>query len=241
MPIPQGHSTLATISESAQHTVAGKYSCVFGTAFAQPHALVARTASRPEPPSLTSVDAVSMRRKVLLVDDDPYSTTQLRQAAGVRRACSRRICGRERSGGPRHARRNADYSVLITDLRMPGMGGMDLIRELAHASGDGHHDRHDGLWFCSTAWSRRCGSGLCDFLTKPIDPTNLGDRHRPRPPQEAGVARTRSRSSASSSRRITAFHNIISKNPEMHKIFQLIPPHRRHQEHGPDRGGDRHG
>ena len=62
-----------------------------------------------------------MHRKVLLVDDDTYSTTQLKKLLETERV-ERRRRG-QRPGGPRRTLIATDYSVLITDLRMPGWAG----------------------------------------------------------------------------------------------------------------------
>ncbi len=62
-----------------------------------------------------------MRRKILVVDDDPYLSTQIRKLLesddlGVDAVSSAQEALTALSA--------SDYSVLITDLRMPGMGGM---------------------------------------------------------------------------------------------------------------------
>ena len=69
-----------------------------------------------------------MRRKVLVVDDDPYLTTQLRKLLESEELSVDTVSSAQEALTALAA---ADYSVLITDLRMPGMGGMELIREVA--------------------------------------------------------------------------------------------------------------
>src|SRR4028119_1239772 len=66
-----------------------------------------------------------MRRKVLVVDDDPYLTTQLRKLLESDEMSVDTFSSGQEALAALGA---ADYSVLITDLRMPGMGGMELIR-----------------------------------------------------------------------------------------------------------------
>ena len=110
-----------------------------------------------------------MRRKLLLVDDDPYSTTQLRK---LLESDSLSVDAVSSGQEALAALENADYSVLITDLRMPGMGGMDLIREVAQR-------RVMVTTIVTTAFGsfdrvvEAMRLGAYDFLTKPIDPTNL--------------------------------------------------------------------
>ena len=157
-----------------------------------------------------------MHRKVLLVDDDSHSTTQLKKLIeaddlGVDAVSS----GQEALS----ALTSTDYSILITDLRMPGMGGMDLIREVSLRR-----------MLVTTIVTTSFGSiervveamrlGAYDFLTKPIDPTQLKlvmDRALTMRELQDEVLDLRQRLKEEFS-----FHNIISKNAEMHKIFQLI-------------------
>src|ERR1700730_15318324 len=69
-----------------------------------------------------------MRRKLLVVDDDPYLTTQLRKLLESAELSVDTVSSAQEA---LTALGETDYSVLITDLKMPGMGGMDLIREVA--------------------------------------------------------------------------------------------------------------
>src|SRR4051794_29115005 len=69
-----------------------------------------------------------MRRKVLVVDDDPYLSTQLGKSLESDELSVDTVSSGQEALASLLA---TDYSVLITDLRMPGMGGMDLIREVA--------------------------------------------------------------------------------------------------------------
>ena len=102
---------------------------------------------------------------------------------------------------------------------MPGMGGMDLIREIAKRR-----------LLVTTIVTTSFGSiervveamrlGAYDFLTKPIDPTQLKivmDRALTKRALQDEVLQLRQQLKENYS-----FHSIISKNPEMHKIFQLI-------------------
>jgi DNA-binding NtrC family response regulator len=157
-----------------------------------------------------------MHRKVLLVDDDSYSTTQLKKLLETEEL---RVDAVSNGQEALSALSAADYSVLITDLRMPGMGGMDLIREVALRR-----------VLVTTIVTTSFGSiervveamrlGAYDFLTKPIDPTQLKivmDRALTKRALQDEVLQLRQQLKENYS-----FHNIISKCPEMHKIFQLI-------------------
>ncbi len=157
-----------------------------------------------------------MHRKVLLVDDDTYSTTQLKKLLETDELSVEAVSSGQEALTALAA---TDYSVLITDLRMPGMGGMDLIREVAQRR-----------MLVTTIVTTSFGSiervveamrlGAYDFLTKPIDPTQLKivmDRALIKRALQDEVLQLRQQLKENYS-----FHNIISKNPEMHRIFQLI-------------------
>ncbi len=70
-----------------------------------------------------------MKRKLLIVDDDAYSSAHLQ-----RLLASDELEVEVVASGQEALSRltESDYSILMTDLRMPGMGGMDLIREVAN-------------------------------------------------------------------------------------------------------------
>ena len=157
-----------------------------------------------------------MRRKVLLVDDDTYSTIQLKKLLETEELSVDAVASGQEALSALLA---TDYSVLITDLRMPGMGGMDLIREIALRR-----------LLVTSIVTTSFGSiervveamrlGAFDFLTKPIDPTQLKivmDRALIKRALQDEVLQLRQQLQESFN-----FHNIISKSPEMHRIFQLI-------------------
>src|SRR5579883_3036658 len=157
-----------------------------------------------------------MRRKVLVVDDDAYVTTQLRKLIESEELSVDTVSSAQDALGALAA---TDYSVLITDLRMPGMGGMDLIREVAQR-------RVMVTTIVTTAFGsidrvvEAMRLGAYDFLTKPIDPTYLKlvmDRALKQRALQDEVLRLRQELKENYS-----FNNIISKNPRMHSIFELV-------------------
>src|SRR5258708_19148499 len=157
-----------------------------------------------------------MRRKVLIVDDDPYLTTQLRKLLESDELSVDTVASAQEA---LTMLGTSDYSLLITDLRMPGMGGMELIREVGQrrvmvtiivTTAFGSFDR--------VVEAMRLGA--YDFLTKPIDPTNLKlvtDRALKKRAMQDEVLRLRQELKENFS-----FNNIISKNPKMHGIFELV-------------------
>src|SRR5437868_5831155 len=108
------------------------------------------------------------------------------------------------------------YSIVITDLRLPGLDGMELIKEV--------HQRNLPVTVIVTTGHGSIDEavqairlGAYDFLTKPIDVDNLrlvvGRALRDRCLQDE-VAYLRARLQSTYS-----FHNTLSKNPHMHAGF----------------------
>jgi DNA-binding NtrC family response regulator len=157
-----------------------------------------------------------MRRKLLIVDDDAYSSAQLRKLLESEELSVDAVANGQEALTALTAN---DYSLLMTDLRMPGMGGMDLIREIANRR-----------LLVTTIVTTAFGSidrvveamrlGAYDFLTKPIDPTYLKlvmDRALKKRALQDEVLSLRQQLKENYS-----FHSIISKNPKMHSVFELI-------------------
>ena len=157
-----------------------------------------------------------MQRKILLVDDDSYSTTQLRK---LLQSDELSVDAVSDGQAALEALTSTDYSVLITDLRMPGMGGMDLIREISQR-------RLTVTTIVTTAFGsidrvvEAMRLGAYDFLTKPIDPTYLKlvmDRALKKRALQDEVLKLRQQLKENYS-----FHSIITKNQRMFKIFELV-------------------
>ena len=111
-----------------------------------------------------------MSKKILIVDDD-----------GPMRSFLCTVLGEEgyrleeaRNGTEGLAMLSAsDFDLVITDLRMPGLSGLDLVRE-------GKKARPEALWVVITAYGsignavEAMRSGASDYLTKPLrDPDEL--------------------------------------------------------------------
>src|SRR3954470_19517815 len=157
-----------------------------------------------------------MRKKLLIVDDDAYSSAQLRKLLESEELSVEVV---DSGQDALTAMSESDYSVLVTDLRMPGMGGMDLIREIANR-------RLMVTVIVTTAFGsidrvvEAMRLGAYDFLTKPIDPTYLKlvmDRALKKRALQDEVLRLRQQLKENFS-----FHSIISKNKRMHELFELI-------------------
>ena len=111
-----------------------------------------------------------MSKRILIVDDD-----------GPMRSFLGTVLGEEgyrleeaRNGTEGLAMLSAsDFDLVITDLRMPGLSGLDLVRE-------GKKARPETLWVVITAYGsignavEAMRSGASDYLTKPLrDPDEL--------------------------------------------------------------------
>ena len=111
-----------------------------------------------------------MSKRILIVDDD-----------GPMRSFLCTVLGEEgyrleeaRNGTEGLAMLSAsDFDLVITDLRMPGLSGLDLVRE-------GKKARPEALWVVITAFGsignavEAMRSGASDYLTKPLrDPDEL--------------------------------------------------------------------
>jgi DNA-binding NtrC family response regulator len=111
------------------------------------------------------------------------------------------------------------YSVVITDLRMPKMGGLHLIEEIQKRQlpvtvvvTTGHGSIADAV--------QAMRQGAYDFLTKPVDPQHLcllvQRALRERALQDEVAALRQQLDSRYS------FHNVLSKSPRMVEVFDLI-------------------
>jgi len=111
-----------------------------------------------------------MAKRILIVDDD-----------GPMRSFLCTVLGEEgyrlaeaRNGTEGLAMLTAsDFDLVVTDLRMPGLSGLDLVRE-------GKKARPEALWVVITAYGsignavEAMRSGASDYLTKPLrDPDEL--------------------------------------------------------------------
>ncbi len=129
--------------------------------------------------------------------------------------------------------RERPYSVAITDLRMPHLSGMELLSEI--------QANHLNVTVVVTTGYGSINEaveamrfGAYDFLTKPLDPDHLcllvQRALRERSLQDELIAL---RAELEKHR---TFPNVVSKNPRMLQIFELIELRRGDHDDGPDRG-----
>ena len=167
---------------------------------------------------MTSPSAPASTQRLLVVEDleDARNTLQemLRLALGVEVDTA--------ADGSQALAMLAErpYSVVVTDLRMPSMGGMKLIEEMQARKisstvivTTGHGGVPEAV--------RAMQLGAYNFLLKPPDPEHLcllvkrAMRERQLFDEVAAL-----RAQLTSDR--GAFQNVLSKSPRMHDVFELV-------------------
>src|SRR5438132_911875 len=171
------------------------------------------TVSKPA----ASKETQSVPRRILIVADNEVARRQLQQL--LQSDLSLQV---DATGDGQKALQDLsehNYSIVITDLRMPRLDGMELIKEVQQRRlpvtvivTTGHGSIDEAV--------QAIRLGAYDFLTKPIDVDHLRlvvqRALRERTLQdEVACLREQLKSRYS-------FHNILSKNPHMHAVFELI-------------------
>ena len=177
-----------------------------------------------------------MRRRLLIVDDDADSSNQLRKLLQSDTLSVETVASGHEA---LTSLANDDYSLLMTDLKMPGMGGLDLIREIAQR-------RIPVTTIVTTAFGsidrvvEAMRMGAYDFLTKPIDPSYLKLVMDRALKQRALQDEVLARSARTLKARRTASTTSSAEEPEdvqRSSSWSGTSPARK--QHGAHRGGDR--
>jgi DNA-binding NtrC family response regulator len=165
----------------------------------------------------SSEESFVMPRRVLIVEDNESAGRQLQKI--LQQDPMLQVDTTNDGNKAIETLRQNTYSIVITDLRMPRMDGMQLIKEVQERSlpvtvivTTGHGSIDEAV--------QAIRLGAYDFLTKPIDVENLrlvvqrALRERSLQDEVASLrAQLQTRFS---------FQNILSKNPHMHAVFELI-------------------
>jgi len=157
------------------------------------------------------------QRQLLIVDDNELTCKQLQKL--LETEASYRVDYLTDGTRALQALEQEAYSILLTDLRMPKLGGMDLIRQIQERRlpvtiivTTGHGSINDAV--------EAIRLGAYDFLSKPVDVDHLRlviDRALRERGMQDELAELRRELKSK-----YAFQNILSKNPRMHGIFELI-------------------
>jgi len=170
-------------------------------------------------PSVSAADlqAEVLSRHILVVDDEKTACRDLQELLQGNPEYQVDVCSDGKEALELLLERY--YSLVITDLRMPRLDGMDLIQQVMK--------RHLPVTVIVTTGDTSINEvvqairlGAYDFLTKPIDPDQLllvVERAMRERELRDEVALLREQLQHRYS-----FHNILSKNPQMHKVFELI-------------------
>ncbi|BDU77909.1 HD domain-containing phosphohydrolase [Mesoterricola sediminis] len=113
-----------------------------------------------------------MPSRVLFVDDDPLILTALARAFRKRFDLTTATSGREALDLIRTA---PPFAVLVADMRMPGMDGVELLQEVKVLSPDTTRIMLTGQGDQLTAIEAVNSGSVFRFLTKPCDLGALGD------------------------------------------------------------------
>jgi DNA-binding NtrC family response regulator len=165
-------------------------------------------------PSVDSAELTS-RRRILVAEDNKDTRHSLKKLL----ECSMPVTVDTVADGSEalEALAARPYSILITDLRMPKVSGMQLIEEVRTKRlrvtvivTTGHGSIDEAV--------RALQLGAHDFLTKPPDPERMISIV-----QRALRERTLLDEVAALRQQLGhSFHNVLSKNAKMHEIFELV-------------------
>jgi DNA-binding NtrC family response regulator len=183
--------------------------------------MTAVSAAKPlsDKPQASSPPAaeVPLKQRILLVEDNDAAREDLRQL--IEKALGVVVDTAADGAAALEALGERTYSILLTDLRMPGIDGLELIEEVRKS-------RMPVTVIVTTGHGSIDGAvqamrlGATDFLTKPIDLDHL------RLVLERALRERQLQDEVASLREQLegryAFQNIISKSPRMHAVFELI-------------------
>jgi DNA-binding NtrC family response regulator len=169
------------------------------------------------PPTAPAELATTATRRILIAEDNKDTRESLRQMLETALAVS--VDTVADGSQALEALLERPYSVLISDLKMPNVTGMQLIEEIQTR-------RLPVTVIVTTGYGsideavRAMRLGAYDFLTKPPDPQHLCLIL-----QRALRERTLLDEVASLREQLQgrhAFQHVLSKNPRMYQIFELI-------------------
>src|SRR5437588_1173821 len=181
------------------------------------HVLHAKGSAAAPSGAPLSKETTEMDRRVLIAEDNEVNRQQMRQVLEA----DQKVKVDTTSDGMEalEALVQNNYSILLTDLKMPRLSGMQLIEEVQKRrlpvtvivmTGYGSIDE--------AVQAMRLGAN--DFLTKPVESQQLRlvvqRALRERALQDEVVYLREQLQQRYS------FHNILSKNPRMHAVFELI-------------------
>jgi DNA-binding NtrC family response regulator len=168
-------------------------------------------------PVAPSVPSATPPQRILVVEDLEDARTSLQELLQL--SLKLEVDTAEDGSAALALLRQKTYSLVITDLRMPKLGGMKLIESIQDERipvtvivTTGHGSIKDAV--------EAMRMGAYDFLTKPPDPQHLcllvQRALRERSLQDEVAALRKQLGDRH------AFQNVLSRSPKMHDVFELI-------------------
>ena len=113
-----------------------------------------------------------MTRKILLVDDDPMLLASMRRCLGTLFDLETALSGSE---AIEKIEKGTTYAVVVTDMRMPKMDGLEFIRQARALAPEAIYLMLTGNQDAETT-TRALEEGLvAEFLCKPCDPNEIAE------------------------------------------------------------------
>jgi DNA-binding NtrC family response regulator len=170
----------------------------------------------PDPISFSQEDGFMQPRRILIAEDHEDTRRQLQKLLA---GDNLQVDTVGDGTAALEALVDNNYSIVLTDLKMPHLGGMHLIEEVQRRRLPVTVIVTTGFGVVDEA-VQAMRLGAYDFLTKPVDANHLRlvvERAlRERTLQDEVVYLREQLQNRFS------FHNILSKNPRMHALFELI-------------------
>jgi len=159
-------------------------------------------------------------RRILIAEDNTQLRHQLQELLdGAETGLTVDTTGDGREALDILSKAERKYSILLTDLKLPGLDGIQLVEEVQKRGlpvtamvFTGYGSIQDAV--------QAMRLGAHDFLTKPIDPDHL--RLVVRRALRERALQDEILYLREQMQQRYSFENIISKNPQMHSIFELV-------------------
>ena len=158
-----------------------------------------------------------MQRRILIADDSEQTCKQLKQLLELEGTYL--VDGVRDGAAALDALKRNSYSFLLTDLRMPGVDGMQLIENIRKVQLPVTIIVMTGYGTIDQA-VKAIRAGAHDFLQKPVDIEHLRvvlERASRERQLQDEVVQLRQKVQQNNS-----FHDVVSKSPKMQSIFELV-------------------
>ncbi len=166
--------------------------------------------------SSNSHGAVSLATHILVVDDDPIICRQLARLYSLR---DYRVTIATLAEQALELLENQDIDLVVTDIRLPGMSGVELVRRIVELWNDIPIIVMTGFAEIREAVSL-LKVGVSDYIVKPFEAAVVQQS------TEVALQKTAVFADIRRLRRTLGesyeFGGMLSKTPEMHRVFEII-------------------